>query len=73
MNNTLVLQHVKTNQLPGIWARKLGAAPSQKFTVKIELEHPPKKQNPLFGIWNDHTASRNVERYMDTLRKPRKC
>lgn len=70
--NTLVLQHVKTNQLPSIWAKKLQASPAQKFTIKIEPE-TTQKQNPLFGIWQDHAASQNVEHYIDSLRKPRIC
>lgn len=70
--NTLVLQHIRTNQLPSVWARKLRASPAQKFTIKIELE-TTQKQNPLFGIWQDHAASKDVERYMDSMRQPRAC
>lgn len=68
----LVLQHIKANQLPHVWAKRLRALPSQKFTIKIELEGE-KHTNPLFGIWQDHAASENVENYIDSLRRSRTC
>lgn len=52
MQNRLILQHVKANQLPSSWIKRLHAPLSQKFTVRIEAESTVR--------WEDFAAFRKT-------------
>ncbi len=72
----LVFHHLKAEEIPSEWAKQLPAG--QRFTITItaekpqqnyteEIEEPP----PLFGIWKDNAATKDVDAYVRELRKGR--
>ena len=80
----LILEHVKCGDLPPDWAKRLDAAPDVTFTVAIVEETgslagrpaqrdsaPAPEDIPLFGIWKDDDAIRNVDEYVRNLREGR--
>jgi diaminopimelate decarboxylase len=76
---TLVIQHVKTSELPVQWAQLLKALPNQTVTIRIETEaNDAGKEtssfvtnDPAFGIWQDQETTDEVETFSRNLRAPR--
>jgi hypothetical protein len=80
----LILEHVKSGDLPPDWAKKLDTPPNVTFTVAIveetgSLSGKVAEQDsralpedfPLFGVWKDNPASADVADYVRSLRKNR--
>jgi hypothetical protein len=80
----LILEHVKSGDLPPDWAKRLDAQPNVTFTVAIVEETGSLSGNagekdsgalpedfPLFGVWKDNPASADVAGYVRSLRKNR--
>lgn len=76
----LILEHVKSGDLPPDWAKRLDAPPGVTFTVAIVEEtgaspekpsEPLAEEIPLFGVWKDNPASADVAGYVRSLRKNR--
>jgi prevent-host-death family protein len=45
--------------------------PCAKLTSLTDGDKKQKQSDPLFGIWKDHADSKNVSKYIRTLRKGR--
>ncbi len=80
----LILEHVKSGDLPPDWAKRLDASPNVTFTVAIveetgalcgksgeKLRESSPEDIPLFGVWKDNPASADVAGYVRSLRKSR--
>ncbi|MGB3622352.1 MAG: hypothetical protein WBA20_13470 [Ketobacter sp.] len=73
---TLVIQHVKTSELPAQWAQQLKALPDQTVTIRIETEVTGTSDSttsfvtddPAFGIWQDHEAAEDFARNLRASR-----
>ncbi len=78
---TLVIQHVKTSELPLQWAQQLKTLPDQMVTIRIETEMAGTStsetaasfitDDPAFGIWHDYKAAEDVTRFVQDLRAAR--
>lgn len=76
---TLVIQHVKTSELPAQWAQQLKALPDQTVTIRIETEAAGANKtatsfvtdDPAFGIWQDHEAAEDATSFARNLRASR--
>ena len=76
---TLVIQHVKTSELPVQWAQQLKALPDQTVTIRIETEITSASKaatsfvtdDPAFGIWQDYEAAEDVADFARNLRASR--
>ena len=76
---TLVIQHVKTSELPAQWAQQLKTLPDQTVTIRIETEATVSgdastafvTDDPAFGIWQDHEEAENVDSFARNLRASR--
>jgi diaminopimelate decarboxylase len=76
---TLVIQHVKTSELPAQWAQQLQALPDQTVTIRIETETAASQEaptsfvtdDPAFGIWQNHEQSEDVASFARHLRASR--
>ncbi len=75
----LVIQHVKTSELPAQWAQRLKALPDQTVTVRIETEVTSSSEtttsfvtdDPAFGIWQDYEVTEDVSDFARNLRSSR--
>jgi hypothetical protein len=72
----LVLHHLTAADLPPEWAQRLPSG--QRFTITITAEKPRQSKieetedlPPLFGIWKDYAATKDVDAYVRNLRKGR--
>ena len=45
--------------------------PCAKLTPLEEASQTDSQEDPLFGIWQDHESTKNVEKYIRKLRKGR--
>ena len=70
--NSLVIEHLKADELPRQWAEQLNATPNATFTVRIEAEQTPPTTNGAFGLWQDREDVNDVEAYLRDLRQPRR-
>lgn len=77
---TLVLEHIKANELPALWAQRLRVQPEQTVTVRIDTEIPTGiaaeavafvTDDPAFGIWRDRDDLNDVAAFARHLRAPR--
>ena len=76
---TLVIQHVKTSELPAQWAQQLKTSPDQTVTIRIETEVTGSSDtttsfvtdDPAFGIWQDDEAVNTVADFARNLRTSR--
>ena len=48
--NSLVIEHLKADELPRQWAEQLKATPDTTFTVRIEAEEAPSTTHGAFGL-----------------------
>jgi hypothetical protein len=77
--NTLLIEHVKVEDLPQAWRDKLAKPGDAHVTVRIEEETriaAPVSDNfatndPAFGIWRDRTDIADVAEYSRKLRLSR--
>lgn len=68
--STLVLEHVKASELPGEWARRLKAMPTDTFRVVIATEvDPGVSLQDVAGRASDETAMDDLtpEKLQDLL------
>ena len=70
--NSLVIEHLKADELPRQWAEQLKATPDATFTVRIEAEQAPTTPHGAFGLWQDREDMNDVEAYLRDLRQPRR-
>jgi len=70
--NSLVIEHLKADELPRQWAEQLKATPDATFTVRIEAEEAPTTTHGAFGLWQDREDVNDVEAYLRNLRQPRR-
>jgi hypothetical protein len=73
--NTIVIEHVKVEELPQAWRVKFTQIANTRVTVRIEEEAQaaaPAEEfvtdDPLFGMWRDREDMADVAGY---VRKPR--
>jgi hypothetical protein len=77
--NTIVIEHVKVEELPQAWRAKLATPAATRVTVRIEEEAPPAAQaaeafatdDPAFGIWRDREDMADVAAYVRKIRAGR--
>jgi len=76
---TLVLEHIKVNELPAPWVQQLRVSPEQTVTVRIDTEAPSTTteaavfvtDDPAFGIWRDRDDMDDVDAFVRRLRASR--
>ena len=78
---SLVIEHIKSSELPRKWAEQLRAGPEETFTVRIEPDtHEERSGSPIqanpesmpaFGMWRDHAQAENPDVYARGLRARR--
>jgi len=77
--NTVVIEHVKLNEVPDAWRARLLISPNTRVTVRIEEEAPESEtasraatdSHPLFGLWQNQEDITDVASYARQLRAPR--
>ncbi len=75
--NTIVIEHVKVEELPQAWRAKFAQTANTRVTVRIEEEAQvvPAEEfvtdDPLFGMWRDREDMADVAGYVRKLRASR--
>ena len=76
--NTIVIEHVKVEELPQAWRVKFAQSANTRVTVRIEEEAPataPTEEfvtdDPLFGMWRDRDDMADVAGYVRSIRASR--
>lgn len=77
--NTIVIEHVKVEELPEAWRARLATVAETHVTVRIEEEAGPAAaalsafvtDDPAFGIWRDREDMADVAAYVRKLRAGR--
>jgi hypothetical protein len=76
--NTIVIEHVKVEELPQAWRVKFAQTANARVTVRIEEETQtaaPTEEfvtdDPLFGMWRDREDMADVAGYVRKLRASR--
>ena len=76
--NTIVIEHVKVEELPQAWRAKFAQTANTRVTVRIEEEAQaaaPAEEfvtdDPLFGMWRDREDMADVAGYVRSIRASR--
>jgi hypothetical protein len=76
--NTIVIEHVKVEELPQAWRAKFAQTANTRVTVRIEEEaqaDAPAEEfvtdDPLFGMWRDRDDMADVAGYVRSIRASR--
>ena len=76
--NTIVIEHVKVEELPQAWRAKFAQTANTRVTVRIEEEaqaDAPVEEfvtdDPLFGMWRDREDMADVAGYVRSIRASR--
>ena len=76
--NTVVIEHVKGEELPQAWRAKFAQTANTQVTVRIEEEAQagaPAEEfvtdDPLFGMWRDRDDMADVAGYVRSIRTSR--
>jgi hypothetical protein len=77
--NSIVIEHVKVEELPKVWRAKLAQTANAWVTVRIEEEQvqagEPTEEfvtdDPLFGMWRDRDDMADVAGYVRSIRASR--
>jgi hypothetical protein len=73
--STIVIEHVKVEELPQVWRSKFAQTANTRVTVRIEEEaqaDAPTEEfvtdDPLFGMERDREDMADVARYIRSMR-----
>jgi hypothetical protein len=77
--NSIVIEHVKVEELPQAWREKFAQTANTRVTVRIEEEEVPAAtsteqfvtDDPLFGMWRDRADMADVAGYVRSIRASR--
>lgn len=76
--NTIVIEHVKVEELPQAWRVKFAQSANTRVTVRIEEEAPataPTEEfvtdDPLFGMWRECDDMADVAGFVRSIRASR--
>jgi hypothetical protein len=76
--NTIVIEHVKVEELPLAWRAQFAQTANTRVTVRIEEEAQTAAlaeefvtDDPLFGMWRDREDMADVAGYVRSIRASR--